>query len=349
MADLLHTADVHLDADIPARIEALSTVLDDAASRGVAAVTIGGDLFDDPDSVDTLRPRLRSELFADREFEIVVIPGNHDAAGFRGDTFFGAACTALVTEPFSHHEIPAIECRITGVPFVGQPNEDFILDLADREPYPGTEVLLIHCTLDAGLAQAATGAEAAHRYCPITAAEVAELDFDYILAGHFHDARQEQLSSGTFVYPGTPVSTRSSETGRRHTAVVDVDAGTVDFEPLETFHYVAQQFDVLPGEERALFERVEEWVATNARASAEATVRVDGFHELDEAAFHDRLQTATGPASVEDRTVTARRLQAHPVYRAFADRLSETDWDAETRAAVRRRTLRAMNTVRGEL
>lgn len=347
MATLLHTADVHLSADAPERMDALEVVLDRAESLGAEFVTIGGDLFHEPLDVDTLRPELRNQVFADRAVEVLVIPGNHDRDGFRGDTYFGEACTPLLAEPFEHYELE--DCRITGVPFLDRPDEAFFLELAEREVYDGPEVLLLHCTLDVGFSAGATGDEDERRYCPVSPEQLGALGFEYVLAGHFHQPRRERLPTGEFVYPGTPASTRTSETAPRRAALIDLDAGQLGFESLETFHYARKTFDVLPGRESTLFEAIEDWVETAAVPTADVTVEVEGFHESDEQAFRDRLEEVSGSAEVVDHTITAGRLGAHPLYADFEAHLEARDWDEATADAVRERTLDVLNRVREEL
>ena len=70
---LLHTADLHLNADRPETVEALEVVLAEADRHEVDIVTIAGDLFDTQAAADALRPQLRP-LFSDNPFEIVAIP-----------------------------------------------------------------------------------------------------------------------------------------------------------------------------------------------------------------------------------------------------------------------------------
>jgi DNA repair exonuclease SbcCD nuclease subunit len=61
-ARALHTADVHLHGERPARRDALEAVLSLAAERDVDVVTIGGDLFDRPDDVESLVPGAVSRI-----------------------------------------------------------------------------------------------------------------------------------------------------------------------------------------------------------------------------------------------------------------------------------------------
>lgn len=348
MAAILHTADVHLREGAPERLAALRTVLDVAAESDVQAVTIGGDLFDRPRDVEAFRPTLRNDSFTDLPFDVLLIPGNHDVAAFRGDTFFGDACTVALDEPFEHHELAEDDVRITAVPYAEGDPEELLIALEGRETYEGTEVLLVHCTLDVGVRPEATGEERMSRYLPVTPEEVAALEFDYVLAGHHHDPREERLSAGTFVYPGTPASTRSSETGRRRAVRLDPEGG-LEFVPLETYYRAVREFTVLPGEEAAVLDDVTGWVDESVDALADATVHVDGFHGLDEGAFNERLAAAAGPADVRDETRAVGRLRNNPLYRRFEAKLEATDWEEATRDGVRRRTLEAYSNLRGEL
>lgn len=340
MVAILHTADVHLRQDAPERMAALREVVELAASLDVDALTIGGDLFDRPRDVDELRSELRNDLFTDRGFEVVLVPGNHDLEAFRGDTFFGDACRVLLAEPFETVDLVGGAIRLVGLPYTERPTDDLMVALSEREPFDGVEVLLFHCTLDIGFRGDDLGDEAAVRYFPVTRDELEALDFDYYLAGHHHNPRRVDLASGTFVYPGTPASTRSTETGRRQAVSLDPDDG-IGFHPLETYHVERETFTVLPGEEEGLFERIEGWVEATVNPETQATVIVEGFHELGEDDFNDRLQSATSGVELVDDTVTARRIQAHPVYERFEEHLAERAWSDDEARAVRRRVMEA--------
>ncbi|MFW6153243.1 MAG: metallophosphoesterase family protein [Halobacteriota archaeon] len=340
MAAILHTADVHLRRDEPERMAALRAVVELAESLDVDALTIGGDLFDRPRDVEALRSELRNDLFTDRGFEIVLIPGNHDLEAFRDDTFFGDACRVLLGEPFETVELAEGAIRLVGLPYTERPTDDLMVALTERDPFDGIEVLLFHCTLDIGFRGDDLGDETTVRYFPVTPDELEALGFDYYLAGHHHNPRQVDLESGTFVYPGTPASTRSTETGRRQAVSLDPKGG-IGFHPLATHHLERETFPVLPGEEEAVLDRIETWVAANVNPDTEATVVVEGFHGLDEASFHERLQGVTDGADLVDDTVTATRIQANPVYERFEEHLADRDWPEEMTKAVRRRVMEA--------
>lgn len=350
MTRLLHTADVHLRPNAEDRRAALETVLERAGEAEADVLTIGGDLFDDPGTLEALRPTLRGELFTDQPFEILLIPGNHDVEAFRGDVFFGDACTVLGREPYEQWTAPDEDLRITGLPYRETPDDELWMALQDRTTFEGTEALLLHCSLDAPF-DGETGEEAGRRYFPVSEDLLTELGFDLYLAGHYHQPHRVRFADdSTFVYPGTPASTTRAETGPRRVARFDTEA-TLSLESIATFHHARVEFVLTPGEEATLFERVERWTDEHARPTADAVVHVEGFTEMDEAAFAEALADAADPASVTNQTRGVAHLQSHPLYRAFEDELAATDWSEDDREAVRQRTLSVFSQLRagGEL
>ncbi len=325
MTRILHTADVHLAPDAPERREALAAVLASADDADVDAVTIGGDLFDSERAADEMRTDLRS-LFADRAYPVITIPGNHDVDAFQGDRFFGDAFTPAVSEPFGHHSIG--DCRLTTLPYTPQLDDETLLALAERDPVDGPECLLLHCSLEAPV-DATAGDEGAVRYCPVTRAQLDELDFDYYLAGHFHSRHDLELAGGgRFVYPGSPASVTRAEQGPRSAVLLDLDASggaSLDRRALNTHHYDSLAVTVTPDEERAAIDRVEEQVAAWADRQVDAEITVDGFVAWDEATFDAALSDAAGQVTYDNMTRTLAQLQAHPLFADVEAELADRD------------------------
>jgi DNA repair exonuclease len=99
MTTIVHTADVHLDPDRPARMEGLRSVMQAAEDAEAELLTIGGDLFETPEDVDALRTPLRNEVFTEDAVPTLLIPGNHDEAAFRGNLDFGPSCSVVLDPP----------------------------------------------------------------------------------------------------------------------------------------------------------------------------------------------------------------------------------------------------------
>lgn len=324
MATILHTADVHLDPSAPERREGLERVLSLADGESVDLLTIGGDLFDSAVAAEELRNTLR-ELFSGREYPILTIPGNHDAAAFRGNLVFGENFEPATEEPF-HHVTIGEGVRVTCLPYTPQATDDLLISLADRAPFDGPEVLVLHCSLEAPV-RGGVGEEGKERYFPIGTAALAELDYDYYLAGHYHQNHRTELSNGgTFVYPGTPTSVTRSETRRRTVAIVDTGAEQdVRLHRLETLHYDELSRRVTPGTEESVIETIEDQVDRWADRTVDARITLDGYTEMDEEAFAEEVSKAAGDVPVTNETRTVEHVLAHPLFRDFAAELDDRD------------------------
>lgn len=346
MAILVHTADIHLRPESEERLDALAEVLSVAEAEEAEVLTIGGDLFDEPENVDQLRSELRTEYFSDLSFEVLLIPGNHDVEAYRGDLLFGDSCTVMANPSahFSTWTSPDESLRITGIPYQEHPTDELLLALGDRSEFSGDEALLFHGSLDAPIG-ADTGEESEYRYFPVGEELLEDLGFDYYLAGHYHSAHQLQFEDGSeFAYPGTPASTRTSETDRRVVATLELEDG-LGFEPIETFHYLEKEVAVTPGDEDAVRAEIESWVESNVTEYAEASVLVTGVFDEPEDEFGDSLDDAAGPASVTNRALGVDHVLDHAVLQEFRERLDGKEWDEGTKQSVWKRTLRAASEI----
>ena len=324
MTRILHTADIHLDSIAEERHAALDSVLEDASNADVDLVTIGGDLFDSELAAEQLRESLR-ELFSNRSYPILTIPGNHDASAYRSNLFFGDSFIAATESPFDHYVVDDTT-RITYLPYTPQATDELLISLRDREPFEGTECLLLHCSLDAPL-HGDVGDESEQRYFPVTKEQLAELDFEYYLAGHYHSQHHVELSNGgTFVYPGTPASITQTELGRRTYVYIDTEADTgVQFPSLESYHYDELNLRVTPGQEDRVFREINSQVAIWHDRDVEPQITVDGFIETDETEFESALEDHSNGISVTNRTRDVEHILSHPLFEAFEHQLENRD------------------------
>ena len=344
MTRILHTADVHLSAAQPERSEALSQILRLAEENDIELLTVGGDLFDSEADAEELRVDLRDRL-SGLPFSVLAIPGNHDEAAFGDDLFFGEDFRAAVDEPFEYVTIGDREVRLTCLPYTPRPTEELLVDLKSREAFDGTELLLLHCSLEAPFADRTAGDEATYRYFPIGKRTLADLGFDYYLAGHYHSTHRIELpDGGTFVYPGSPASVTRSETKPRSVALLDVDAGTVEFQRLDTFHYDHGDFEVVPGEEERIIQAVESWASERRKRNVDASITVRGHIDMDETSFNAAIDAASGTIPVTDRTTSVGDVLANPLFRSFVEKLGEREIEDDAlRDAVKRRTIRVFS------
>lgn len=323
MTRLFHTADVHLDTQTPERLAAFETILDAAEQQDARAVTVGGDLFEDQRAAEELRSDIR-DVCADRDITIVAIPGNHDAGAFRGNRYYGEAFQAVTAKPYEHLEVE--DLRITAVPFTQELTEDLLVDLRRRDAHTGPEALLMHCSLEAPVDTTA-GEEATPRYCPVGTEALASLDFDYILAGHYHSSHLRDLPDGTtFVYPGTPASVTQAETGPRTVAILDeVTTPAIRLSDLDTFHYDKRRVRVHPGAENETLQEIEELVRAWENRDVSAHLIVDGLISWSEDDFAEAVSSLTEDVRTDNRTRSAQAVLSHPLYEQFRIRLDHRD------------------------
>lgn len=336
---ILHTADIHLREDAPETVAALKQVLAQAESNDVELLTIAGDIFDSPADAEALRSELR-DLLKDNPFDILAIPGNHDEDVYRDNLRFGNDLEILTDTPCSSVAFDAIE--VIGVPFTSSMNEELFSTLQANES-DLTQVLLLHCTLDIGFQSGAVGAEEG-TYFPITKATLADLDYDYVLAGHIHSRDREVplANGGTFIYPGSPVSHSTKETGRRNAVLIDTAEDTVSSLPLDTFYYDSYSEMIRPGEEDDALVWIENWVNDRASDNCELTVTVDGFIDRDEDDFYDALREAADPIEPTDQTQSVSQVLDHPLYERFIARLEDKE-ELEEREMVETRVIEVLS------
>ena len=337
---ILHTADLHLREDAPETIDALDAVLEAARTRDADLVTVGGDLFDRPTDVDALRPALR-ERFADAGREVLVVPGNHDAAAFRRNLDFGPTVDPLVGAPCDSRRVG--EATVVGVPYTSEFTDELYAALREAAPADGPGVLLLHCTLDVGFDRDAVGTEETTRYCPVSRSVLGELGYDAVLAGHIHAGldRRRLPGGGHFVYPGSPCSHTTAETGPRHAVVYDTAADALEPVRLPTFYHDRRRWTVRPGEGAAVLDEVDRWVADREADDCEYRVAVDGFVR-DEAAFGERLATIVPGDRLTNEVRDVGPVLDHELYERFERRLAERE-DVDDPEAVRAVVTRALS------
>jgi DNA repair exonuclease SbcCD nuclease subunit len=336
---ILHTADVHLKQDDPKTVEALKQVLNKAEEVDVDLLTIGGDLFDSPEDAEALRPELR-ELLKDNPYDILAIPGNHDEDVYRENLRFGNDLEVLTDTPYATREFGDVE--IIGVPFQSS-MDDELFSALQKKSSNETQLMLLHCTLDIGFQSGGVGEEEGE-YFPVTKATLAELEYDYVLAGHIHSTDREVPldNGGTFIYPGSPVSHSTKEAGRRKTVLINTEEENISSVSLGTFYYDSFSEMVRPGDEHEVVDEIKEWVNRRKEDNCELTVSVDGFVDRDENEFYEELEDAAGPAELSDSFRSVSPVLDHPLYERFVEKLEEKD-DLEEEEVVENRVIQVLS------
>lgn len=341
----LVTADVHLSADHPERLEALEEVVDAAEDEDVDFLLVAGDLFDGAADVEDLKPEIRG-VFSGNSFHCFVTLGNHDADAYRDEDYFGDDVSVLRSRPFEAIDVGDV--RLLALPYTDDGFDDVVDDLYDARRPDGTNALMLHGTLstekDGGF-----GGET--RYLPFTPEQLLETGVDVVFAGHVH-SRPTRKTFGDdgveFVYPGSPASTTRKETGRRGAWMYDSEARELRVVDLSTHHYVVEEVDVVPGDEDSEIEALRRRLEGRSLDDAEVVVEPRGYVEGSPEEFLRRVEEAVEDAGADSYTVdrggvdNASAVVDTELYSEFEQKLSGRDVDADV-DVVRRLFLEAMS------
>ena len=235
---ILHTADLHLNTTNPERWEALEQLVALAVREQVDLFLIAGDLFDRNIEAENLRARLRAAL-GDNDLTTVILPGNHDYQSYRSGLYFGENVYVINSwaEPLDFGNI-----SIWGLPFEkieGERLAGRLREMGSLMDKRRQNILLFHGELlDAFYSTRDVGDEGHKRYMPAHLSYFISLPVKYVLAGHFHSSYKgwEIGEDSLFIYPGSPVSVTSRETGRRMANLIVGDNRPSEV-ALDTFHY----------------------------------------------------------------------------------------------------------------
>ena len=241
---ILHTADIHLREYGDDRWNTLQKLIEVGKKEKIELFLISGDLFDKGIDAEFLRPKIR-EVFSGNGFKIILIPGNHDNESYKSGVYFGEDVIILsdLNKPFEYKNL-----RVWGLPFEHIEGKEILRRLRSLKlDEDKTNILLYHGELlDAFFSRKDFGNEGEERYMPIKLSYFKDLNFDYVLAGHFHSRFDmwELGNGGYFVYSGSPISITKREIGRRKVNIFEVGKPPKEY-PLDTPHFaeVVIEFD----------------------------------------------------------------------------------------------------------
>lgn len=243
MTKILHTADLHLKKLDDERWKALQLILQQGTKHKIDALTIAGDLLDHDSYSVQLRENLRN-LFSKQSFQIILLPGNHDAQSFNRGEYLGENVKIINSHLTS---IMVNDTKIVGVPFSSIDSaqlSNLVEQLNTSLDPKQSNILLIHGELtDLFFDSADYGDEGNKRYMPFSLNLFAQTNLDYVLSGHYHsnshikrlaNSRLEQ--GGFFLYPGSPVSITAKEINPRAAWLINTGQPPQEI-PLETHYF----------------------------------------------------------------------------------------------------------------
>ncbi|OWZ84621.1 metallophosphoesterase family protein [Natranaerobius trueperi] len=304
MTKILHTADLHLKKVHDERWKALEQIIDTGEKEDIDLLVITGDLFESDIYADRLRSNLR-QVFCDLDFETVIIPGNHDRYSFQEGMFFGENVTVIndIEKPF--YEPGGLNLIICGIPYEPLKRKEvyrrlrvFDNSIQDKNKH---QILLYHGDLlDLSIRTTDYGEEVEmteEGYMPVRLSYFRNLNFDYVLAGHFHtnfyckNIKQDKY----FVYSGSPVSITSKEKGQRSINLVVLGEQPKQLY-LDSYHKKEVDLELDPVSDTSLetvFSKLHN-ILDNTHYNADLTLNISGYFnqselEVSEEQLYERL------------------------------------------------------------
>lgn len=228
---LLLFADLHLDTPFRwaspdgarrrrrALRDTLTDIVELARRESVDALCGAGDLYEHdmvaPDTAAFLRDRF-ARL---GDTPVLLAPGNHDWWG--PTSLYASTDWSPNVHVFDGHTLEPFELgpgfTVWGAAHhapSGTPNP-FHGVRVDR---PGTNIALVHASLESGLSFQEDGKQP---HAPFDEPDIAAAGFDHALLGHYHRPRDTDL----LTYPGNPEPLRFGEDGARAAVLLEFEEG----------------------------------------------------------------------------------------------------------------------------
>lgn len=346
---ILHTADVHLKEYGDRRWKALEELLEKAGQEKAGIVAISGDLFDQNADVIKLQDHVR-QCFSGRPFTIVIISGNHDWKAYSRGIYLGENAVLL-----SDWQKPYIQDDVViwGLPFEPLPGVEILnrLQSINSKLTAGKHhYLLFHGELlDAFFSRRELGEEADDRYMPVKLSYFDNLKFEHILAGHLHSGfRVWPLDEKRyFVYPGSPVSITTRETGRRKANLFEAGGGPREY-MLDTHHYEERKVKLDPYAGSGPLEQVEK-ALEGLHPAAEVLLTVTGYFNsaggLSETELAARIESCLGERAADRPALEYRDISEildDEIFKTFNRKLVEAEEDARKQEEILDLAVKAM-------
>lgn len=224
---VLHTADVHLSDGPSAAAQQRGWQAVLALTSRADLLLVTGDLLDHARVPQSLLDRLLDDLASVR-IPVVLLPGNHDLSGPGSvqerlhAAQAGAHVVSLDQEEGACAPVPGLEVTVWGRGMTDHSPANRPL-AGHAAPSAGDwHLVLAHGHLQ-------SDANAGQRSSPITMAEVAGLECDYLALGHWHRYHEVRAGNVTGCYagppspgwPGAPATVNLITLGRRPQPIIE--------------------------------------------------------------------------------------------------------------------------------
>lgn len=269
------TADLHLTTreKHPERYHALENIFQQMLDEDINTIFIAGDLFD-----ESSRNYAEFDDFCTRkayaDFDIVVIPGNHDSSLKQSE--LTSRNLKVYSQPtLTHFE----QLAVLFLPFkagktMGEYISRFAEELAENE-----WILVGHGDWAAGMSEPNPFEPGV--YMPLTRSDIENFRPAKVFLGHIHKA----MDRGKVHYIGSPCGLGIKETGRRRFFVYDEATGVVQTRKVESeVIFCNESFVILPVKDELAYiskqikDRISAWQFDESEmAKVQVKVNVLGY------------------------------------------------------------------------
>ena len=332
----------------------MENIVSVSETEEASLLVIAGDLFDQNIEAETMRQDLR-KILGGANLKTIILPGNHDYQSYRSGLYFGDNVYVLNdwATPFDFGEV-----SIWGLPFdklEGDRLAGRLQEMGRLMDKQRRNLLLFHGELlDAFYSARDMGEEGSRRYMPAHLSSFSALPVEYVLAGHFHSGYKgwEIGKERLFIYPGSPVSITSRETGRRVANLIINNQRPLEI-ALDTFHYedLTIELDPFSSENPLLkLEKSIQQLHPSARLLIEVRGLFDGsrlgLSESELAAGIQNIAGAKLARAVVETFTDVRHVLEDDLFKAFLARLEMQDYADWQKAKVRELAIKAFRVVK---
>ncbi len=330
---ILHTSDLHLRTDTLERWEALELIVDKAKENSVDALVICGDLFDSKEDAIKSYERLR-KIFSEAPFQTLILPGNHDETFYEDGLYLGNNVTIISSE---NNVFEFSDARIIAVPFKKEwsSSKETVKVIHEANTHTSRtkpNILLFHGELIAPFYEPDDFGERG-RYMPVDLNIFKSLNFQYILAGHFHTKLSIlKTSDKFFIYSGSPVSITKKERGKRKVDLLEIGKEPEELE-IESYYYEEPEIRLSVFDEQNPVDKfIEKLKNLNIPANCSPIFKVTGHfdgtrYSLSESELNSKLQVLAknfNPKSeVEFLAKDIGRLSNNPIFEKILEKVGK--------------------------
>ena len=237
MIKILHSADWHLDSPLGLRDEAQARYLRETLAQvpgkiaalckehGCDLVLLAGDLLDGAQASGAMESLKKS--LSDMHVPVFITPGNHDFVGANSpwaSDVFPENVHIFKKPAMESVALPQLDCRVYGAGFRSM-DCDSLLENFSAQQEERYAIGILH----------GDPTQLSSPYNPISTAQVAASNFDYLALGHIHKGGSFRAGKTLCAWPGCPMGRGYDEEGEKGVLIVTLDESvSTRFVPLDT-------------------------------------------------------------------------------------------------------------------